>query len=223
MIYEALWQPLSASISRTGLLKAHPMPSSLDLSLLLVCRQIHDEAKRIAFTGHTFTLTRDFSANPLHYEPRTAPYMYIRSLLILDTSSSDPSSEHSSTSLTALSTPSVSFPPPIPPQGYSFKELLSLIRRFPRLSEIIIVEGTATTRMERSLRCWVAQYHFRLKKARHSGNERFAPSYSIRSLNMKDKGRGGKSGWRIEVAGNGNGGAGEGGMRGADLLIYGTK
>ncbi|KAF2740547.1 hypothetical protein EJ04DRAFT_508055 [Polyplosphaeria fusca] len=185
LIYESLWVPLSAQINTpNGYLPPSDITTSRDLSLLLACKQIYSEAYRLAFRSHTFTLSRDLDACPLLAEPRWSPTDSITSILI--------PAFHTS-SYCSLETGATDIP--YKARCYQFKEICALVRRFKHLDHIIVVTDDLSA-VRRSMCNRVAQYHFRLKKARYLQDDRFLPSYSLTYP------RGGRSTWRLEVAGS---------------------
>ncbi|KAF2178587.1 hypothetical protein K469DRAFT_718130 [Zopfia rhizophila CBS 207.26] len=175
IIYELLWVPLTAQIaSNNGRLTPAAIPISADLNLLLACRQIYYEARRLAFSNHTFTITRNFDKLPLTLEPRVEPFNLIRSIAI--------------PGYRPLHSSSLS-------RCYTFKEICSLVRRFKNLDQIIILT-TEVSVIGRSLRSRKAHVNFRLKKAKYLQDERFVPSYDLSSLD----GEKGNVGWRLSVS-----------------------
>ncbi|ORY09274.1 hypothetical protein BCR34DRAFT_589388 [Clohesyomyces aquaticus] len=204
MIYECVFQPLQLPTSSTSStsLTLSTLPTCLSLSLLLTCRLIHFEACRLAFTRHTFLLTRDLDLSPLTHEPRLEPTSLglVRTLVIpaLPSSPRKPRSQLG------------------PYHTYSFKRVCGLIRRFTGLEAIYVVTDEAGP-IRRSLFSRKAHVNFRLKKARDNRDERFVPNYDLHRIKKEDAGcadrdkekekeRGigidkekGRWGWRVRV------------------------
>ncbi|KAF2474837.1 uncharacterized protein BDR25DRAFT_112418 [Lindgomyces ingoldianus] len=197
MIYESLWQPLSTSNANVELLTPTSVPTSTDLSLLRTCRQIHHEARRIAFLQHTFILTRNLHRRPLAHEPRVEPISLVRSLAIPEC--------HLTQTIPGCEL--------FPPRCYSFKEICSLVRRFRHLEEILVLTDAPGV-VTRTLWSRTAHVNFRLRKARYFKDERLAPSYDLRSLRGDKTGR---VGWRLTVN------VGDSVVRGANILLVGLK
>jgi hypothetical protein len=188
IIYDLLWTPLPTLITPTNLLPTSSLSSSSALNLLLTCRRIYHEAQRIAYSRHTFSLTRNFDTHPLLHEPRLAPHSYITSLLITGYRPLSPQSSHtpptSSDEETLLLT-----------RCYTFKEICSLVRRFKDLTTIVILTDELA-RVEKGLRSRKAHVGFRLRKARLLQDERFVPTYNLYGLDGRRERR-----WRLTVKG----------------------
>jgi hypothetical protein len=201
MIYDSLWTPLPTLITPTNLLPSSSLASSSALNLLLTCRHIYNEAQSIAYSRHTFSLTRNFDTHPLLHEPRLAPHSHITSLLI--TGYRPPSPPFSQSPITSSDEET-----PLLTRCYTFKEICSIVRRFKNLSTIVILTDELA-RVERGLRSRKAHVGFRLRKARLLQDERFVPTYNLFGLDGKCERR-----WRLSVKGDGEG-------RCADLVLCG--
>ncbi|KAF2797800.1 hypothetical protein K505DRAFT_322314 [Melanomma pulvis-pyrius CBS 109.77] len=228
IIYDILWEPLPSQITPSGLIPPTSLSSSSALNLLLVCRPLYYEAQRIAYTRHTFSLTRNFDTHPLLHEPRLTPHAYITSLLITGYrplspphSPSPSPTPSASISLNADEGPA-SATPTLLTRCYTFKEICALVRRFKHLHTIVILTDELA-RVEKGLRSRKAHVGFRLRKARLLQDERFVPTYNLFGLDGRVERR-----WRLTVevgtgagAGAGEGEKGEKGGRTADLVLCG--
>ncbi|KAF2876656.1 hypothetical protein BDV95DRAFT_602626 [Massariosphaeria phaeospora] len=157
LIYEHVWLPLPAQITdqprqEHGYLARSSLPSPTSLNLLLACRQIHREALAIAYSSHTFALSRDLDQRPLSHEPRLHPFSLVTSLLL-----------------------------PGGQRRYSFKEICGLVRRFEKLKAVVLLTDQVAE-LGRSLQSRKAHVGFRLKKAQHFQDGRFVPSYDLTAL-----------------------------------------